>query len=344
MNININAGIKGKFFLSVYDANDNLVSSTEQNNMILNNGLVLFLNDLGNTANMCIGTGSTPVSPTDTSLAEDQVTVSTTVANWINSTNTISSGGVTKYRVLPLDNGSYKLINTFTFTYGTLNGTYTELGFWTSGAGSRTNLLSRALLDTPVTVPSDYRLIVTYEIRITPATSISNNSITARGITYNYKVIPNISNTTDVSGIEYSTERDAFYAPAESVHFLNRGFTNQLTKAAYKTVCYWEPADYVSTIPKNTNAASSKFVIDTTWTTSIDGIYRKYTFTDIYLTQTGTTNNYVRTPSSIKAIGLPVVNLNSGNAIPLYIIEFTPELNIEDLRYSGSFSLSLVRL
>jgi hypothetical protein len=338
--MNINIGVKGKYFFEVYDSNDTLVHSSNKENLILDGGLLQLLNNFGNSANICIGDGTTPVQPTDTALESDLATVSSTDCNWISSTNTFNS----KYRVLPLDNGKYTLSNQFVFTYGTLNGTYSEIGFWISGNGARTNLMSRALLTEPLIIQSDYRLLVKYELYVIPSSTISSGSLVARGVTYNYRIIPNISAVNDVSGIEYNSQYNVYLAPVSGVHFLNRGLTNQATKLNFKLACFWESSDTIFPILPGQNLASSKYIVDNLWTTDIVNNARTYTFTDLYLTQTGTVNNYVRTPANIKAIGLPVVNLTSQPAIPMYIIEFTPALNTSDLKFNGSLSLRFIRL
>lgn len=143
-------------------------------NLITDNGLELIGSAGGYYSNICVGSGNTAPSNSDTSLATFVAATSTA--------QTTSSGNA----------GSAPWFGQFTFTYrfaaGVATGNLAEVGLGSPSNG--TNLFSRALIldgggsPTTITVLSSEALDVTYQLRNYAPVSDATGSVVISGTTY----------------------------------------------------------------------------------------------------------------------------------------------------------------
>lgn len=170
--MNLSLGVKGSYELEIVRGD----GSNEQyafDNLLLNSYVTRWsssANSLGNAWYCHVGSGTTPVTVTDTQLAGYIATCSTSGA-------TSNGSGVTNYK----DGADYwtEKVHTFTFTVGQVVGTVAEVGI--SPDLSHTTITSRALIkdtsNNPITLTLTVndQLVVRYRLRYRiPTTQVSS--------------------------------------------------------------------------------------------------------------------------------------------------------------------------
>lgn len=185
MKIKNNIGLEGLFRLQTFkkDSPEIIQDSGWFNNMILNSGLNQMLSSsTATTTYSCVGTGSNPVTPEQTSLQTFLANSGTSISNY-------TSGVVGTSPFYSF----YRLI--YTYDVGIAAGNLTEVGIRGTTTG---NLFSRALIrdnlgnPTTFTVLGDEILQVTYELRCYPNQTdvVINNVESSPGVTHTITIRP----------------------------------------------------------------------------------------------------------------------------------------------------------
>jgi hypothetical protein len=338
---NINCRLEGIYKLDLVSPENQVIKTVEQKNMILDGGFNQILSGIS-TGFVYVGAGGTPVQSSQSSLEDLLHKGQITQSNW---RNVAPFPDTTQKRVLNLDNGTFKIESIADLGFGSFVGSVSEIGF-RFNSDVPNNLFSRTVLNTPVDVPTGYKLIVNYTISITVPTVEVIDNFTLRDTIYTYTIRPNISNTIDVSSI-LNQGGITYYADNQDTHFFNYGFTQtgSTVKLENAKFTYETDLEYTN-IGNNTNYRLDN-TLETSYSVSVNtsSFYIQYAFTDLYKTQSGTNPNIVRTPTDIKAIGFPfcsglLPDGSQGNMLPAYIVEFEPALNSSDFKYAGNFRIT----
>lgn len=163
----INFGVRGKYKLEKFKDGKSTGSTEWVDNMVLNSGLVAMLRAPGGDSAFVVirpvcGTGSAPVSPTDTSLSTFRAGGSSNASSNVTTRNATVSPYYIKHAWV------------WQFTAGSASGNITEVGaaLTNSTPNSSTPLFSRALVTdssgapSSITVLEDEVLQITYELFI----------------------------------------------------------------------------------------------------------------------------------------------------------------------------------
>lgn len=183
-------GLEGIITLTTRDESENITGQITFPNLILDSGL----DHLGgNTASIwavCkIGTGSTAVNVAQTALATPAATTTTT-----------APGGDTFHAMTATSPRYNRAVFRRRFAAGSLNGTYTEIGFGPASG----SLFNRALISPTKTVLATETLDVEYELRTyIPAADVTGSAtIGATSHTFTLRPVNINSGSTETFGIK----------------------------------------------------------------------------------------------------------------------------------------------
>lgn len=148
-------------------------------NMILDTGLDMCADGVTNALHLyCrIGTGTTPVAAGQSTLVAQTASTSTNTPSAPTSF-TAMTGSSPRYNKWTV----YKR-----FAAGTLNGTYTEIGFGPAASG---NLFNRALISPSISIGLTEILDVEYEIRTYIPSADVVGTVVIQGVSYSYTLRP----------------------------------------------------------------------------------------------------------------------------------------------------------
>lgn len=182
-------GLAG-FFRLIKTKADGQKEVIEFPNMILDTGLDMCADGVtGIPLAYCrIGTGTTAVSAGQSTLVTQSA-----------STNTNTPSAPTNFVAMTASSPRYNKYTSYKrFAAGTLNGTYTEIGF---GPASSGNLFNRALISPSISIGLTETLDVEYELRTYIPSADVTGSVVIQGVTYSYTLRPlDINQTSAASG------------------------------------------------------------------------------------------------------------------------------------------------
>lgn len=183
-------GLAG-FFRLIKTKADGQKEVIEFPNMILDTGLDMCADGVTGTplAYCRIGTGATAVSAGQSTLVTQSA-----------STNTNTPSAPTNFVAMTASSPRYNKYTSYKrFAAGTLNGTYTEIGF---GPASSGNLFNRALISPSISIGLTETLDVEYELRTYIPSADVTGSVVIQGVTYSYTLRPlDINQTSVASGL-----------------------------------------------------------------------------------------------------------------------------------------------
>ena len=184
------------------------IIAKDHKNMILDSGLNAL--GYGSICGGCkVGTGSTPVSATQTDLASSLV-----------STTTVQSDSVGRISTAPYYSWGRR---TYRFNQGVAAGNLTEVGVYGQNA---TSLFSRALIvdtegnPTTLTILSDEWLDITYELRIYQDLVDKTYNLTLLGVNHVVTVRPaSVLDNVAINSSHFFTEFLYWYTSYQCIHY-----------------------------------------------------------------------------------------------------------------------------
>ena len=183
-------GLEGIITLTTRNADDEITGQVVVHNDILDSGLDMLATSVGGPFDYCrIGTGTTPVAPSQTGLQSPAA-----------STAALAPGGNTDHAMTATSPRYNRTVFRRRFAAGTLNGTYNEIGF---GPASTGNLFNRALITPSKTVLSTETLDVEYELRTYIPTADVTGTATIGGVSRSFTLRPVDINETSVGFGEF---------------------------------------------------------------------------------------------------------------------------------------------